>query len=133
MKRLLIILLFFLTPFVIYSQQKSSTDVYVKEYVRKDGTKVRAHHRSAPNSTKNDNFSTRGNTNPYTGKKGWIEPDNAINNHNSSRVVIDYNSSRRSLNKQTSAIKENKSNTNNALIIILFLVFTWIIIFDLTD
>ena len=118
---------------MIDAQQKSSTDVYVKESVRKDGTVVPAHYRSAPNSTKNDNFSTRGNTNPYTGKKGWIEPDNALNNHNSSGVVIDYNSSRRSLNKQTSAIKENKSNTNNALIIILFLVFAWIIIFDLTD
>lgn len=42
----------------------------VKGYVKKDGTYVAPHQKTAPNKTKNDNYSTKGNTNPYTGKKG---------------------------------------------------------------
>lgn len=44
--------------------------VHVKGYTRKDGTYVQPHERSAPNKTKNDNYSTKGNVNPYTGKAG---------------------------------------------------------------
>lgn len=47
----------------------------VKGYVKKDGTYVAPHYRSAPNSTKLDNYSTKGNTNPYTGKEGTVDPD----------------------------------------------------------
>ncbi len=45
-------------------------DVTVKEYTKKDGTVVETHKRTAPNNTKNDNYSTKGNINPYTGKPG---------------------------------------------------------------
>jgi hypothetical protein len=44
--------------------------VFVRGYTRKDGTVVPGHYRSAPNGTNRDNFSTRGNTNPYTREKG---------------------------------------------------------------
>jgi hypothetical protein len=50
--------------------------VRVRGYVRKDGTYVAPHYRSSPNSTKADNYSTRGNYNPYTGKAGRV-PVNA--------------------------------------------------------
>lgn len=43
-------------------------------YIRKDGTYVQPHFKSAPNSTKFDNYSTRGNANPYTGKQGTVDP-----------------------------------------------------------
>ena len=61
------------------SHSKSSSGshaghVSVKEYTKKDGTKVKAHHRSAPNGTKEDNWSTEGNVNPDTGKKGTKKP-----------------------------------------------------------
>lgn len=49
-------------------------DVHVKGYYRKDGTYVQPHYRSDPNSTKLDNFSTRGNINPYTGEPGYKNP-----------------------------------------------------------
>ena len=49
--------------------------VRVRGYTRKDGTYVAPHYRSAPNSTKYDNYSTQGNYNPYTGKKGTVDPD----------------------------------------------------------
>lgn len=63
--------------------QTNPNHVYVKGYTRKDGTYVRGHYRTAPNSTNRDNFSTRGNYNPYTGKAGWIEPDNKPNPYES--------------------------------------------------
>jgi hypothetical protein len=59
--------------------QTNSNHVKVKGYYKKNGTYVQPHYRTAPNSTKNDNFSTEGNTNPYTGKPGWINRDNNYN------------------------------------------------------
>lgn len=43
---------------------------YVNGYIRKDGTYVQGHQRSNSNGWAGDNYSTRGNTNPYTGKRG---------------------------------------------------------------
>lgn len=51
-----------------------AADDYVKGHVRKDGTYVPGHYRTSPNNTKVDNYSTRGNVNPYTGKKGSVDP-----------------------------------------------------------
>ncbi len=47
----------------------------VKGYTKKDGTHVDAYKRTAPDSTKRNNFSTKGNVNPYTGKPGTKDPD----------------------------------------------------------
>jgi hypothetical protein len=44
--------------------------VYVDGYTRRDGTYVQGHYRSSPNHTVQDNYSHRGNTNPYTGQTG---------------------------------------------------------------
>jgi len=55
--------------------QVNSRHVHVNGYYKKNGTYVQPYHRTAPNSTKRDNFSTKGNTNPYTGKPGWIPSD----------------------------------------------------------
>lgn len=49
-------------------------DHYVRGYTRKDGTYVAPHYQTNPNSTTSDNYSTRGNVNPYTGKPG-TKPD----------------------------------------------------------
>lgn len=49
-------------------------DVYVKPHIRSDGTYVEGHHRSSPNNTKLDNFSTQGNYNPSTGEIGKRNP-----------------------------------------------------------
>jgi hypothetical protein len=42
----------------------------VSPYVTKKGTYVAPHRQTNPNGTKSDNWSHKGNTNPYTGKKG---------------------------------------------------------------
>jgi hypothetical protein len=44
--------------------------VHVRSYIRHNGQFVGPHFRTAPNHTKLDNWSTRGNVNPYTGKLG---------------------------------------------------------------
>lgn len=49
------------------STYKSTT---VKSYVKKDGTYVESHKKSKKDDTTLNNWSTKGNTNPYTGKKG---------------------------------------------------------------
>lgn len=54
----------------------ASADVYVHGYTRSNGTYVAPYHRSSPNSTTLDNYSTQGNTNPYTGSTGYRNPYN---------------------------------------------------------
>lgn len=46
----------------------------VRGYFRSDGTYVAPSYRSSPNSTTLDNYSTRGNVNPYTGQAGTRSP-----------------------------------------------------------
>lgn len=46
----------------------------VRGYTRKNGTYVSPHKRSSPDRSKHNNWSTKGNTNPYTGKKGTKSP-----------------------------------------------------------
>jgi hypothetical protein len=46
----------------------------VRSYVTKNGVYVPAHRATNPNSTKLDNWSTKGNVNPYTGKPGTVDP-----------------------------------------------------------
>jgi hypothetical protein len=42
----------------------------VRSYTTKKGTHVNPYHRTTPDKTKGNNYSTKGNINPYTGKKG---------------------------------------------------------------
>lgn len=55
-----------------FAQRKSSSDVYVKSYVKSNGTVVQGHMRSAPDKSAGNNFSTKGNVNPYTGEVGTV-------------------------------------------------------------
>jgi hypothetical protein len=43
-------------------------DVWVKPYVRRDGTYVAGHYRTAPDGNPYNNYSYPGNTNPHTGR-----------------------------------------------------------------
>lgn len=72
-----VLLLALLTIFS--TSQTNPNHLRVSGYYRSNGTYVQPYFRTAPNSTTRDNFSTKGNTNPYTGKPGWIEPDNKYN------------------------------------------------------
>lgn len=92
MKKFIIFLIFFLLNFNVYS------DTYVKGYYRKDGTYVKGHYRSKKDNNPYNNWSTIGNTNPYTGKKGTINP-NSLN-----KSLSYYNS--------YSTVEKNHSNNN---------------------
>lgn len=48
--------------------------VHVRGYTRQDGTYVPPHYRTAPDHTPFNNWSTRGNVNPYTGQSGTRDP-----------------------------------------------------------
>lgn len=69
MKNIFLFLLFSLFAFNTYAQ-----DVWVNSYVKDNGTFVQGHHRTAPDNTQYNNYSTVGNVNPYTGKAGYIQP-----------------------------------------------------------
>lgn len=66
MKRALLALAFLLC-IISYANAK---DVHVRGYTRKDGRYVQPHYRSAPDGNPYNNWSTKGNVNPYTGKPG---------------------------------------------------------------
>jgi len=56
--------------------QTNPRHVQVNGYYKSNGTYVQPHHRTSPNNTNTDNFSTKPNINPYTGQMGYIQPDN---------------------------------------------------------
>jgi hypothetical protein len=60
------------------SHSSGSGSHSIKGYTKKDGTYVAPSHATDPNKSKGDNWSTRGNTNPYTGKDGTKDPVTGI-------------------------------------------------------
>jgi hypothetical protein len=65
----------FLAVLALIFATATLADTRVKGYYKKNGTYVQPHYRSSPNSTSNDNYSTKGNVNPYTGKEGTKIPE----------------------------------------------------------
>jgi hypothetical protein len=53
---------------------EASAQQRVQGHTRSDGTYVQPYTRSTPNNSYNDNYSTRGNSNPYTGQTGTNSP-----------------------------------------------------------
>lgn len=46
----------------------------VKGHTTKDGTYVAPHQQTNPNGSKTDNWSSKPNVNPHTGKPGTVDP-----------------------------------------------------------
>lgn len=59
---------------IVCSASAAAQTVYVRPHIRSDGTYVPGHHRTAPNSTRTDNWSSAPNVNPYNGRQGQIDP-----------------------------------------------------------
>ena len=72
MKKIVVatLLVMFLLVFAPYTDAR----VRVRGYTRSNGTYVMPHYRTNPNRIKYDNWSAKGNTNPYSGKKGYVSP-----------------------------------------------------------
>lgn len=58
----------------VYVNGALAKQVRVKGYYRSNGTYVPPHYRTAPDRNPYNNWSTKGNVNPYTGKPGYINP-----------------------------------------------------------
>lgn len=58
-----------------YGTGSNPKNEQVSGYTKRDGTYVEPYHRTVENDTRNDNYSTRGNENPYTGKTGYGKTD----------------------------------------------------------
>lgn len=74
------ITLFFIILFIIFSfnipsfAQFYGPDQTVQGYAKQDGTLVQPYHRTVPDHDLFNNYSTRDNTNPYTGQMGQVDP-----------------------------------------------------------
>lgn len=100
MKKLITFLsLFFM--FVLFGQVNPNYHK-VKGYYRSDGTYVQPYYRTNPNNTNQDNYSTKPNVNPHTGRPGYIEPDHKPNSSTSTTL---------SSTSDSTEINENYSST----------------------
>ena len=91
MKKLIALSIVLVAAFTGFAQ------TYVRSYTRSNGTYVAPHHRSSPNYTKTDNYTTIGNVNPYTGSLGtrtYETYNNTRSSHSSTANI--YPSQRKS-------------------------------------
>jgi hypothetical protein len=87
MKKLIFSLAFIFATAFAFAQNYT----YVDGYTRSNGTYVQGHYRTTPNYTRNDNWSTRGNVNPFTGSAGTRS--GGYNYSNYSTPTYNYNRS----------------------------------------
>lgn len=57
-----------------YGTGSNSRSTYVQPRINSNGTFTGGHYRTTPNNTQLDNYGTRGNYNPYTGRTGTRTP-----------------------------------------------------------
>lgn len=69
-RKLVVLMLLVSSAAFAGGHRSSGGTVSVRGYTTKKGTVVAPSHRTAPDSTKSNNWSTKGNVNPYTGKPG---------------------------------------------------------------
>jgi len=59
---------------VIFAPTIAAAQTHVDGHFRRDGTYVPPHYRTNPDGNALNNWSTRGNVNPYTGERGTVDP-----------------------------------------------------------
>jgi hypothetical protein len=69
MRKLLISTLF-VSSFIVAKSQTNYNTRYQSGYIKSNGTYVQPHMKTTINTTNTDNYSTKGNTNIYTGSNG---------------------------------------------------------------
>ena len=75
MKKLLATILISLALILSVFSFAEARTVRVKGYYKPStGSYVQPYYRTSPNRNKWDNYSTKGNYNPYTGKRGTVSP-----------------------------------------------------------
>jgi hypothetical protein len=76
MKKIFLSLMILFVALALNAQQYT----YVSGYTKSNGTYVEGHYRTLPNSTRDDNWSTIGNVNPFTGIAGTKPGDSYYSN-----------------------------------------------------
>lgn len=75
MKRIIIISLILLVSLLFLAPMGNvEAASRVGGYMKRNGTYVQPHFKTPSNTSKFDNYSTKGNVNPFTGKKGSVNP-----------------------------------------------------------
>lgn len=70
MKKLIVLLSMFVILSGLLSVVHAKSSARVRGYTKKSGTYVASHRRTTPDKSKFNNYSTKGNYNPYSGKGG---------------------------------------------------------------
>lgn len=98
-----LLMLIFMFSFIGVYGRSSGGTVHVNGYYRSNGTYVAPHYRSAPDGNFYNNWSTKGNINPYTGEEGTktIDP----NSH-----TVTYGSGGSSINTSSDTVVDTKEN-----------------------
>lgn len=75
MKKLLLVSALLVGLFSLSTAPVEARTTRVRGYYKPStGSYVAPHYKTTPNRSRLDNFSTKGNYNPYTGKKGTVNP-----------------------------------------------------------
>lgn len=60
---------------LVFSASVEAKTIRVKSYYKPTtGKFINSYYKTSPNKTRLDNYSTKYNYNPYTGKKGYVKP-----------------------------------------------------------
>jgi len=88
----------FLSIMILFAAAISNAQqyTYVNGYTRSNGTYVEGYYRTVANSTRNDNWSTIGNVNPFTGISG-TKPGDSYYSSSYSYSIPSYSTSSYSL------------------------------------
>ena len=84
MKKIILLIMF---SFIVSITLNAQT--YVNGYTKKDGTVVQGHYRSDKDKTNTNNYSTSGNSNPYTNTSGTKAKDYSTeaNNYGKGKTI----------------------------------------------
>lgn len=74
MKELLLVIALFVGLLSFSASVEARTTRVRGYYKPSTGRYVTPHYRTSPNKYRFDNWSTKGNYNPYTGKNGYLSP-----------------------------------------------------------
>jgi len=84
--------------------------VWVRAHTRSDGTFVPGHFRTRQNNSFLDNWSTVGNVNPYTGKRGTKKPQQSVAQKKAARVALAQRLNSTKAEKEKEKRKQNSSS-----------------------
>lgn len=71
-KKILVSLMLVASLFTVSASDVEARTIRVRGYTTRRGTYVNSYYKTSPNRYKFDNYSSKGNYNPYTGRTGTI-------------------------------------------------------------